>query len=948
MISLCTALFSFALFVQDAPEVSPEVAREWRVRALAMGDELWPEDVAELDWEERCLLLDAARRADPASLDERAASFVVSSLSHDHSNVRALALAAMRRLDRGLPPGRAEVLAKDLLPEVRLELATCLIEECDPELRIWRHAEPAAGAFEQAAAARAVLLDLSLDPDKRVRDRASAGLLSLGAVGLEEQLTWWLSTRVEDKELEFLRALELLSRGPANPELARWGRERFRSRGDLARAALWETCVERLGLKPRIDVLALGWTAQLTDDDGAESFRVNRLLEVAPSGGSELADLLMREARDAADDREKRELAAGFALSVDLTDGLLLGRLSLAEPKFLRWTWEALFGRSDSWDSEVMSSWLSQSLGEELRGAVFSAIAETLSRTGDDGARRLAEGLLKDASDPLFDSAFRALCDAPRYELSMEVLHAGWRRTEDPRRGELLRSLPRRVSPTPFRDDLLQRWRPGRSRDVSSLELLVTFVDDTGVSRAVCTYLAEHVAEYEESGLGVDSLLEGRLISLIHASRTLCGEEVLRILNRAMSAASLRSKEVVKACGAAMNESRSGRLLLADWVELETPSRARIEAAILVGELRPLEATHVLLERFSHCDPPLRVRILRALGRQGSGASQRFLEGVAAGAGLDAEVATEAIANSSHSSVGRVASLERISERTADPEVLRAAIAGLADAGVGDLDARQRAGRALLGVIDRAAESADTPRDELLVALARLGVEEEAFGALYLDLPVMNAESELEARFSGRSLPAREFLYRGDLRATAQLASHGRLAGGTWNQQLDAVATRAEGRLLIQLAAAASGGETADGVVRRLLVAAAVALEGEPNTPDVEVELARVYAGLLTADLGESRFKSAAAWASRLGRDWHLGVLSDRDLQRLFGGSTDALEAQAFLPASALHAQALLALSQGRTDAARELAERGRELAGESSLALEHQALLEAALKTVR
>jgi hypothetical protein len=948
MISLCTTLMSFALFVQDAPAVSPEVTREWRVRALAMGDEPWPEDVTELDWEERCLLLDAARRADPASLDERAASFVVSSLSHDHSNVRALALASMRRLDRGLPPGRAEALAEDLLPEVRLELATCLLGECDPDLRMWRHGEPATEALERALAARAVLLDLSLDPDKRVRDRASAGLLSLGEVGLEEQLTWWLSTHVEDAELELLRTIELLSRGTHNPELARWGRERFRSSGDLARAALWETCVERLGLKPRVDVLALGWTAQLSDDDGAESFRVNRLLEAAPAGGSELADLLMREAREATDEREMRELAAGFALSVDLADVQLLRRLSLVEPEFLRWTWETLFGRADSWEPDVIRSWLSQDLGDELRGAVFAAVAETLSRTGDEGSRRLVEGLLADERDPLFDSAFRALCDAPRHELSMDVLHEGWRKTDDPRRGELLRSLPRTVSPTPFRHDLLQRWRPGRLRDVSSLELLTTFVNDPGVSRAVCTYLAEHVAEYEESSLGEGTELEGRLISLIHASRALCGEEVLRILNRAMSAGSLRSKEVVKACGTAMNESRAGRLMLADWVEGKAPSRARIESAILVGELRPQEATHVLLERFNHCDPPLRVRILQALGRQGSGASQRFLEGVAAGAGLDAEVATEAIAGSNHSPVGRVAALERISERTPDPEVLRAAIAGLADASVGDLDATQRAGSALLAVIDRVSELEDSPRDELLVALARLGVEEEAFGALYLDLPIMNAESELEARFNGSSLPAREFLYRGDLRATAHLASLGRLAGGAWNQQLDAVARRAEGRLLIQLAAAARGGEETGGVVRRLLVAAAVSLEGEPSTPDVEVELTRVYATLLTADLGESRFKSAAAWASRLGRDWHLGVLSDRDLQRLFGGSTEALEAQAFLPASAIHAQALLALSEGRMDAARELAERGRALAGDSSLALEHQAILEAALKTAR
>ena len=831
---------------------------------------------------------------------------------------------------------------------MRLELATSLLDECDPELRMWRHGEPTAGAHERAAAARAVLLELSLDSDRRVRGRASAGLLSLGEVALEEQLTWWLSSGVEDGELELLRALELLSRGRPNPELARWCRERFRTSGDRCRAALWETCVERLGLQPRADIMALGWTAQLLGEEGAESLRVNRLREAAPGAGSELADLLLRAAREATNERERSELAEGIARSIDLEDVPLLRRLSLTGPEFMRWTWEALFGRADSWRPEVIGAWLSKEVPDEVRRAVFAAIAETLSRTGDEGSRRVIEARLGDAQDPLFDSAFRALCDAPQYERSMQALHAGWRRTEDPRRGELLRSLPRRVAPTPFRDDLLQRWRPGRARDVSSLELLTTFRDDAGVSSAVCTYLAEHVAEYEESDLATGSQLEGRLISLIDASRTLCGEETLRILSRAMRAGSMRSKEVVKACGAAMNESRAGRLLLADWVETESPSRARIESAILVGELRPLEATHVLLERYRHCDPPLRMRVLRALGRQGSGASQRFLEGVAQGTGLDAEVATEAIATANHSPVGKVASLKKISEGTVSPEVLRAAILGLADASVGDLEAKERAGAVLVDVIERCAALEDAPRDELLVALARLGNQEAAFAALYLDLPVKNAEAELEARFSGRTLPAREFLYRGDLRATAHLASRGRLGGGSWRTQLDAAVVRAEGRILLQLAAAAGGGEGSGAVVRRLLVAAAVALEGEPSAPDLEMELARIYATLLRVDLGESRYKSAAAWASRLGRDWHLGILSDRDLHRLFGGSGEALEAQAFLPASALHAQAFLALSQGRTEAARELAERGRELAGDSAMALEHQALLEAALKTAR
>lgn len=948
MMGLGVALVLTGALVPQDEGVSQEVAREWRVRALALGAEAWPEEVGDLDWEERCVLLDAVRRADPASLDERAASFVIESLGHDHSNVRALALVAARRLDRGLPAGRAAIMALDLLPEVRLELATSLLGECDPELRAWSHGEGAETAHERATAARAVLLDLALDPERRVRERASAVLFSLGEVALEEQLTWWISTRMDERPMELLRVVEVLSRGALNPELARFGRDRFANSGDLARAALWETVVGRLGLAPRVDLLALGWTAELGDEDGADALRIGRLMGAASVGGSPLAYLLLREARAGGDERERQELAVGFAQAAGLRDRALFAQLSLADAGFRQWAWEGFFGRADTWEVGLIEPWLSRDRSEVVRRAVFAAVAETLTRTGDEGARQLVVLLLEDEGDPLFDAAFRALCSASDLDCSLVALHAAWRRTQDPRRAELLRSLPRDVLPLPFREDLLQRWRPGRSRDASSLELLTLFRDDAGVARAVCAYLAEHVAAYEASGVHPDRVLEGRLIALIEASRALCGEDVLQHWNRALAAGAERSKEVVKVCGAALQSSRAGRALLADWVEKTTASRARIEAAILVCELRPMEATRVLQERYAHCDPPLRVRVLSALGRCSRGGAERFLEGVAAGVGLDAQVATEAIASSNLSPIGRVAALERIAERTVDPDVLRTAIDGLARAGDGDLDARERAGRALIGVLARAQGAVDVPRDELLVALARLGVEEETLRSIYLELPLENAAAELGARFAGRTLASREFLYRGDLRATARLAHRGVLGREVWGVSLDALAARGEGRLLLLLAAAARGNEQAEPVFRRLLIGSAVALEGEPQSTEVELELARVYATLLSLDLDRSRFTSAAAWASRLGRDWRLGVLSERDLQRLLGGGEQDPGWKAYLPASALQAKALVALSQGRAEAARGLAERGRAVAGESERALKHQELLDAALRAAR
>ena len=97
MISLCTALFSFALFVQDAPLVSPEVAWEWRVRALAMGDEPWPEDVAELE---------------AASLGERAGLDVVRQhLGKLVDNVLEDVLG--RVVQQGLEGGQVDALLDD-------------------------------------------------------------------------------------------------------------------------------------------------------------------------------------------------------------------------------------------------------------------------------------------------------------------------------------------------------------------------------------------------------------------------------------------------------------------------------------------------------------------------------------------------------------------------------------------------------------------------------------------------------------------------------------------------------------------------------------------------------------------------------------------------------------------------------------------------------------------
>jgi len=939
---------SGALAQQDA-EVSAEVTREWRVRSLALGQEAWPDEIKELDWEERCVLLDAARRADPASLDERAAGFVMESLGDKHSNVRALAIAAARRLGRGLPDGAAEELARDLLPEVRLELSTTLFGECDPLLRVWSHGESLSVAEDRAAKARFVLLDLALDGDVHVQLRATAGLLSLGAVALEEQLTWWISVKIEDQTEGFIRALELLSRGPANPELARFGRERFAKSGDLSRAALWETCVERLGLSMRNDILALGWSADLGGSEGVQALRSGRLQEAARKAGGELAQILLTASREEAPEDIRRELAAGVANAMDLNDARLLERLGLMDSEFARWTWQELFGRLDSWTPERAGPWLNSAVDPELRSVVFSAVAETLTRTGDPGARALAESLLSDARDPLFDVAFRALCDAPNPSLSMTTLHEGWRRTAEPRRGELLRSLSREVVPTPFREDLLQRWRPNRARDISSLELLGTFVDDVGVARAICTYLAEHVAAFEKSRVAGNSELEGRLLGLLSVSRKLCGEDVIRLWDRALAAGATRSKEVVKLAGASLSASRLGRLKLADYVERGRPSRARIEAAVLACELRPVEATHIILERFKRCDPPLRVRALRALGRIETSAAQRFLEDVAVGVGLDAQVATEAIANSSISALGRVASMRRIAEESDDPEVLRAAIEGLATAGSAEWVARERAGEALVEILSMSGGRAEgSLRDDLLFAFASLGVEAETFASIYLDLPVANASEELEARFQGVTLASREFLYRGDLRATEQLALLGSLSGSRWSAQLEEACGVLDGRLLLELAVAAKGGGPDDATARRLLVAAAVALEGEPATAELELNRARVYATLLATDLDQHQFKSAAAWAARLGRDWRLGVLSERDLQLLLGGQGVDPEPQAFLPASALQAQALLAMAEGRTDAARALAERSREVAGRSSRALKHQAILDAALDAIR
>lgn len=903
--ALPLALLCAVLAAQDP------VADEWRARAWALDPAAHRAAIeralADERWETRHAALDALARAGQGVVWDGAHELLAPRRADPHPNVRRQALRATRRLGAPVAAEELAPLARDPFGGVRLELCEAL-----------------AGLPEERAAE--LLLELAADADARVRARAFDLLIGRGPDALGAELDLWERAGCDEEPERFLRALDLLRRAPPNELLIESMRLRWRAleRGGAPPARLaalraaWEALAfVQLG-RGQVAPLAAGWLATFEDgDESLDRRRRAQLLAGAAAAGPDLGDLLHAAAR------AETSLAAG----TDLLEGALEALAGDEERLLLvpvggeldLELWGLLAGRRDAWDAAVVGPWLAPGIDPGVRLAVVNALAETLARSGDEGSALLLARALDDPDQNVAAEAWRALCDAPRPVALAELWRYWCERTG--RDVELLRFLSRQSAPAPFRADLIELWASGAARRASVLELLASFRGDGDLARRVEAWLGEELAGLVAAPPPADGAepdeawlrQEDRAKALVGALHSIAGEGALESMERVLELSDGLSHEVSKTCAWALGQTPAGRRRLRAWLRPEASMRVRIEAALwIVPDDPDPEVVGLLLERYARCDEELRLRILRVLAPTGDARALAHLAATVTGAGTSPAERVVALAEVARAPRAAGALLAIVAAAP-DVDVERAAIEQL-----GGLELLEPADGERLALLlrERLADPAraEQLRDEVLPALARLAPE---LGAVELERellrePLRRAAGELASRFRGERLPAREFVYRGELRAIEELARQGRLeaalagAGPCW---------RLDARLLLQLGERAleGGGPGARRAARRLLRAALVAFEGEAPMEDLEHLLCTARARLFALALDERRLDDALLWAGELLDAWRAGRTSERAWSAVFG----AVDAADWLEATRLQARAWAALARGDRSGAR-------------------------------
>ena len=949
------------------------IATEWAVRRRALdparhADELRTA-LASSTWELRHAALDALARALPWEVPSPLADEVRALLTDEHPNVRRMALRAATRLERRVPDETLAALACDPFWGTRAEVARIL--GLDPT----EH--------------DGVLLEgLAADPDPRVASVAFDLLFGRGPTALDAQLALWERADLDRSPQAFLRAAECVARGAGNAPLI----ERVRSRlatgepsaASAARRALWEAAsVASLG-EVREQTWVNGFLSPLPDAGGSVERRRRALLvEGARAVGEELAEGLLAAARafdaaasgradlgavrallapwpnlaalaggDPSDDLARAielveaavEVTGGTSASTSLLETLA----SCSTPTSVA-GWNALLARRDRWDPFEVAGFLAVERDAELCLAVIDVLSETLSRTGDGGAARLLTGALDDLRPEVAESAFRALCEHLAPGEGLDDLHRFWSALGDGRDLQALRFLPRTAPPRPFREDFLQLWETGRFRKASLLELLGLFSGDGEIGARLAGWIEEELPQLSladrpprEVKRGPWREREDRIKALAAALHKVEGEAAVEYLEGLLERTDALSSEVAKTCAWALGRTALGRGRLGRWLADGVSQRVRIESALALASDGARGPTDVLLERYEHCDEELRLRILRRLGGLPAVRCVEHLAAVVLEPGHSAAERVVALGEvAAHADPARaVAALTEVVERTPDADLERAAIEALG-----------ATGSAGAGPILRAAlvdgRRAALLRDELLPALSAIptAAAGEALARELWRSALANAPEELAARFRGRSLPAREFVYRGELRAVAGLARDGRLLalleGGVPWWRMDA-RLAAELAVLALEAPVASSREAG----RRLLRGAVAGLVGEAPSAEGEHRLCRARAGLLALALGARRHAAAAFWSGELLDAWRAGRTSARAFTDVFGlpDPRRGVDPLARLEATRHQGHAWLALERGDRPAARELTRRAALPARASRRAAAEQVRLERAV----
>ncbi len=960
-----------------APAGDGSVEVEWTVRRRALdpaghADELSASLVAPA-WEVRHAGLDSLARALPWEVPPALAAEVGRALSDGHPNVRRMALRAAARLDLAVPEATLTALADDPFWGTRAEAARTLGLARDEHDGV-------------------LLARLAGDPDPRVADAAFDLLFGRGAPALGAQVALWEEAGLGGANRDLLRAAEAVARGGGNAVLIDGGRLRL-ARGQAspvraARRAWWEAAAFASLGGGRVDLLLDGFFSPVPGAAaGAERRRRALLSEGARKAGAACAAPFLTAARafdaaaagrmdlgavrallgawptlaglagaDRGDDLERAielvELVAEITGGVEgggPSGGGLLATLGSCSTPTAVAGWSALLGRRDRWDAVEVAGFLAVERDAELCVTVIDVVSETLSRTADPGAGRLLAGALDDPRPQVADAAFRALCEHLAPGEGLDELYRFWSALEDGRDLQSLRFLPREAPAPPFRSAFLALWESGRYRKASLLELLGLFRGDAEIGERLVLWIEEELALLapdarppREVQRGPWREREDRIKALAAALHQVEGEAAVERLEDLLERTDALSAEVAKTCAWALGRTAAGRERLVRWLSDGVSHRVRTEAALALATDGDGAATDVLLERYGRCDEELRLRILRRVGELSAARCVEHLAAVVLEPGHSAAERVVALGElADHADAARaVTALAEVVERTRDADLERAAIEALGATG------RAAAGTILLAAMADPAR-AERLRDELLPALVALSTvaTDEVLARELWRVALANAPVELSARFVGRSLPAREFVYRGELRAAEGLARDGRLlalleGGAPW--------WRLDARLLAELAGAAlAADDPSSGVAgRRLLRGAVAGFAGEGPGADTEHRLCRARAGLLSMAMEREDHAAAAFWARALLEARRAGRTSVRAFTDVFGLADPrrGRDPLAWLEATRFQELAWLALERGDPPAARELARRAARPARASRNATAEQARLQRAV----
>lgn len=969
-------------------QVSTAVRNELAVREAALFPERG-DGSAGGDWRARYAALEAIARRAPGSITENQRELAAASLDDEHPNVRASALLVHARHALVLP-APAQDLAQDPLPSVRLNLARAaahlpggpgdqlllgLSEDGDASVAAEARAQLLARG---EASLEAQLTLFEQDPPRLDAQRFLDALDVLYRAPSNDVLLRSIRDRLHE---------EKAATGGTDDLRAKWAlcEALALARGDVLTLPsefegyfddFGETQGAAVDLRPDETWypgagLPQCWLSPLAGETPVLRRRRRQwLLRAASSNpySHELARALLDQAWALERPLWKADLEPdAAALLRGRVDQLRRDAIEIhfsgasvhfadSGPAFLDPGWDKSllleYLQSAAQEMDVWGEGPRQLLSSEdpdLAEAACDAVLDTWNRKGDADSARLAIEALE--RPLLSEQVYRSLVGSQRPMPSARVVCAWWRSQSLEKRVELLGEHSRAPRFEPWRDALLDLWATGASRTVSIPELLAAFEGDDEVRWLLWYWLLQEIrlleageVPDEETTRGPWREAEARALWLLKAWTKVSRGEYPTPEALLLGRVGQRGKELGKHLVAHMVKTEAGRrATLAAIERAELSRRLRFEVLLVNPDLTTPDELLELFVAYATCDDELKLRILK----RGAGLDDELVRALLCEVALDLR-ASPALRQQAVESLTRAGPpertlplLTRVLVESGDYETKRGAIAALGQVArdwrsLGLLELyRDETQRELLG-------------DELLPALVR--IELRGTGALGEELTRLwraradePASAELDRRFRGERLAAREFEYKGWLAAAGALAEAGQLEAAlgqrwwTW-----------DGRLLMHLAHSVRGTRSGGSseLARRLDRGALVALLGEGEAADRPGLVVRCRARLLHGALAAKDWGEAHGWVRVLLDDWRTGRTTPNAIQSVFGSHDretvrDPLHRLLTLEVTT---RAWSALARGDIAGARELARRAGSLTRYSAAAREHLAELERAI----